>query len=58
MIKGILIGVLLVVVLVGYGVLDTSTIAGAGEQVKNVVDHGISLINDALGREDIAYNNF
>ena len=43
--------------LVGYGVLDTSTIAGAGEQVKNVVDHGISLINDALGREDIAYNN-
>jgi hypothetical protein len=38
MIKGIIIGAVLVVALVGYGVLDTHTLERAGTQVKNTVN--------------------
>jgi|TARA_B100001093_G_scaffold47059_1_gene40017 hypothetical protein len=47
MIKGILIGALLVVGLVGYGILDTSTIESAGARVKNGVNSIAKTVDEA-----------
>ena len=47
MIKGILIGALVVVGLVGYGVLDTCTIESAGSRVKNGVNSIAKTVDEA-----------
>jgi|TARA_B100001093_G_scaffold350586_1_gene335113 hypothetical protein len=47
MIKGILIGALLVVGLVGYGVLDTNDIESAGSRVKNGVNSIAKTVDEA-----------
>jgi hypothetical protein len=47
MIKGIIIGAVAVIALVGYGVIDTSTIEHAGVQVKNGVNYVASTVNEA-----------
>jgi|TARA_R110000772_G_scaffold160771_1_gene271945 hypothetical protein len=47
MIKGIFIGALLVVGLVGYGILDTRTIADAGDRVKNGVNYVATSLDEA-----------
>jgi|TARA_B110000902_G_scaffold193432_1_gene219190 hypothetical protein len=47
MIKGIFIGALLVVGLVGYGILDTNTIADAGDRVKNGVNYVATSLDEA-----------
>ena len=47
MIKGILIGALLVVGLVGYGVLDTNDIESAGNRVKNGVNSIAKTVDEA-----------
>jgi len=47
MFKGIIIGALLVVALVGYGVLGTSDIESAGERVKNGVNYIAKSVDEA-----------
>jgi len=47
MIKGIIIGAVLVIALVGYGVLDTSTVEHAGTQVKNTVNYLAAQVDEA-----------
>ena len=47
MIKGIIIGALLVVGLVRYGVLDTSDIESAGSKVKNGVNSIAKTVDEA-----------
>jgi|TARA_B110000977_G_scaffold105164_1_gene137221 hypothetical protein len=47
MIKGILIGAVLVVALVGYGVIDTSTVETAGDRVKNGVNYVAQTVDEA-----------
>jgi hypothetical protein len=47
MIKGIIIGALLVVGLVGYGVLDTNDIESAGNRVKNGVNSIAKTVDEA-----------
>ena len=47
MIKGIIIGALLVVGLVGYGVVDTQDVEAAGERVKNGVNTVARSIDEA-----------
>ena len=47
MIKGILIGALLVVGLAGYGVLDTNDIESAGSRVKNGVNSIAKTVDEA-----------
>ena len=39
MIKGIILGIVLTLGLVGYGVVDTTTIGAAGDRVKNGVNY-------------------
>jgi hypothetical protein len=47
MIKGIVIGAVLVIALVGYGVIDTSTVERAGAQVKNSVNYLAAQVDEA-----------
>ena len=47
MIKGIIIGALLVVGLVGYGVVTTSDVEAAGERVKNGVNYVAQKVDEA-----------
>ena len=47
MIKGIIIGAVTVIALVGYGVIDTGTIENAGKQVKNGVNYVAATVNEA-----------
>lgn len=47
MIKGIILGVVLVLALVGYGVINTSTLEDAGARVKNGVNYLASTVDDA-----------
>ena len=47
MIKGILIGALLVVGLVGYGVIDTRDVEDAGSRVKNGVNYMAQKVDEA-----------
>jgi hypothetical protein len=47
MIKGIILGALIVVGLVGYGVVTTSDVEMAGERVKNGVNYVAKSIDEA-----------
>ena len=47
MIKGIILGVALVLALVGYGVINTSTLEEAGTRVKTGVNYLASAVDDA-----------
>lgn len=47
MIKGIILGALLVVGLVGYGVVTTQDVEAAGERVKNGVNYVAKQIDEA-----------
>ena len=47
MIKGIIIGAVLVIALVGYGIVDTSTVEHAGTQVKNAVNYLAASVDEA-----------
>lgn len=47
MIKGILVGVVLTIGLVGYGVIDTDTIELGGERLKNGVNTLAQTIDEA-----------
>lgn len=47
MIKGIIVGALLVVGLVGYGVIDTQQVENAGERVKNGVNTIARTVDEA-----------
>jgi len=47
MIKGMILGVVLMVGLVGYGVIDTSTIEQAGDRVKNGVNFMAQKLDEA-----------
>ena len=47
MIKGIIVGALLVVGLVGYGVVTTQDVENAGERVKNGVNYIAKTVDEA-----------
>lgn len=47
MIKGIIVGALLVVGLVGYGVVTTTDVEQAGERVKNGVNYIARTVDEA-----------
>ena len=47
MIKGIIIGAGLVIALVGYGIVDTSTVERAGNTVKNTVNYLAASVDEA-----------
>jgi|TARA_B110000908_G_scaffold122143_1_gene143244 hypothetical protein len=47
MIKGIILGAVLVVGLVGYGVIDTRTVESMGERVKNGVNYIATNLDEA-----------
>jgi len=47
MIKGIIVGVVLTIAMVGYGVIDTSTIEIGGERLKNGVNTLAQKVDEA-----------
>tara|TARA_B100000902_G_C27116891_1_gene816570 strand:+ start:391 stop:540 length:150 start_codon:yes stop_codon:yes gene_type:complete len=47
MIKGMILGIVLMLGLVGYGVIDTGTIESAGERIKNGVNFVAKSVDEA-----------
>lgn len=47
MIKGMILGVVIMLGLVGYGVVDTSTVEQAGDRVKNGVNYIAKNLDEA-----------
>jgi hypothetical protein len=47
MIKGMILGVLIMIGLVGYGVIDTATIEDGGQRVKNGVNYIAKSLDEA-----------
>ena len=47
MIKGMILGVIIMLGLVGYGVVDTSTVEQAGDRIKNGVNYIAKNLDEA-----------